>query len=177
MTVGKAHIVCYNLFCVRIPAHISNNNSVCKNSTFTCIFYTGKQRYQHLPPSAHCYTLLAFKPAQQLGFDMTDHNLQRSLPEKVVWNGQQTDCHGKGEAQYSQWVESNEASPGRNKREYKREWGRQETRKMEKRARGSNENLIGLCWWVVFLCHSNPRCEAARLFLLYVIALGRAYNK
>lgn len=156
---------------------MQGNSFISKTNTLTCIFYTGKPRHKHLPTSAHCYTLLPFKPAQQSGFDMTDHNLLWSLPVKVVWNGQQTDCQDRGEARCLQWLESNEALSGRNKWEYKREWGRQETRKMEKRARGSNENLMGLCWWVVFLCHSNPWCEAARLLLLYIIMPGRLYNK
>jgi len=48
---------------------------------------------------------------------------------------------------------------------------------MKKRAKGSNENLMDLCLWVLFLCHSNPWCEAARLFLLYVTMLGKACSK
>lgn len=62
---------------------IRGNNFVCKTSIFTCIFYTGKQRHKHLPTSAHCYSPLPFEQDQQLGFDMTDHSPQWSLPVKV----------------------------------------------------------------------------------------------
>lgn len=71
MTVGRTCVVCYNLFCLRIPAHIwknpQGNNFLCKSSTFTCIFYTGKQRHKQLPTSADCYTPLPFEPAHSQG--------------------------------------------------------------------------------------------------------------